>query len=474
MAAWSALPPDLLASIAERLEYRTDIINFRAVCQSWRNSVSLTLVNSTKILSPLLPYKGIINNHASILVASSVFLLQPYSNRMIKPWLVTVEEHNPGKLFIRAPLSRVIAANHMMSYTLDLAHFKQVKLGTFYNLRKLDRIHEMFSEKRLSEYDNKVVLFVNPNCGNSPTIDDCKIVELYNQIDHLSITRLKTGERFRVYFKGREFDDIVNFKGRVYAIDFQGRVCFMDYNSSKMYSITENPLPGCLSSNYKKRLAVLNEELYAIYRRCQISDYEGAFKVFMLKEDEKNWDEINGVGNNNILFVTFDGCFFASVKDFPGWKGNCIVFRRGSFPEYSGIPSFDYKIFEGWHIDRFPGVEGNYIVFRRGSFPAYSGIPSFDCKIFKGWHIDRDVADFPGWEDNCIVFRRGSFPEYSGIPSFDCKIFEGWHIDRDVADFTGWKDNCIVFRRGSFLEYSGIPSFDCKIFEGWHIDRDVA
>lgn len=327
-------------------------MQFRAVCRTWRSSVPLSVLSSRNFLSPFLPYKGM--SHSSVLVTNSVFVLRSAVNHKLQqPWLISIEELNPGKLYVRAPLSRVVIKDLPIGFlrSLDLSDFQE--LGRFYTLRRVDRPQEMFSEKRLYEYDNKVLLFVNPNCGTCPTIDDCTVIELYDHVDYLSITRLNNGEKRQVCFKGREFDDLVNFKGRIYAVDYQGRVCSMDYHSLRISSVTIDPLPGGSRSNYKKRLAVSCGELYVVLRRCQKSDHDAAFKVFKLNEGKQKWDKIEGIGDDRILFVTFDGCFFASAKHFPGWKGNCIVFRRGSFPEYSGIRNYDSKIFDSWklHLD---------------------------------------------------------------------------------------------------------------------------
>ncbi|KNA10271.1 hypothetical protein SOVF_145880 [Spinacia oleracea] len=349
---WSALPQELVVSIAERLERRTYMMQFRAVCRAWRNSIPLSMLTSINYLSPLLPFKG--TNHSSVLVANSVFLLQSTVNGIRRPWLISVEELNPGKLYIRAPLSRVVTKGLNSGFPENLGSSDFQELGRFYTLRKVDRPdQDMFSEKRLTEYDNKVVLFVDPVHESCPTIDDCTVVELYDQITYLSVTRLKDGETKQVCFRGSEFDDLVNFKGKVYAVDHKGSVFSMDYHSLKLLCVSET-LSGSSRSNYKKRLAVSGGELYLVLRRCQISDHDAAFKVFKLNEENEKWDElVEGIGDDRILFVTFDGCFFAFVKDFPGWKGNCIVFRRGSFPAYSGIRNFDCKIFESWklHLD---------------------------------------------------------------------------------------------------------------------------
>ncbi|XP_021762801.1 F-box protein SKIP23-like isoform X3 [Chenopodium quinoa] len=371
---WSALPPELVLSIAERLETRTDIMQIRTVCQTWRSSVPLSMLSSRNFLSPLFPYRGM--SHSSVLVANSVFLLQSTVDCKHQSLLISVEELNPGKLYVRAPLSRVVTRVLPIGSPNSFGWSDFQELGRFYTLRRVDRPEDMFSEKRLTEYDNKVVLFVDPNCETCPTIDDCTVIELYDQVDYLSVTRLKDGETQQVYFKGREFDDLVSFSGRVYAVDYEGRVCSMDYQSLKMSSVSEGPVPGGSRSNYKKRFAVSSGELYLILRRSQIGDHEAAFKVFKLNQEKQKWDSIEGIGDDRILFVTFDGCFFALAKDFPGWKGNCIVFRRGSFPEYSGIRDFDSKIFQTWklHLDVAVFNFGDGDCRPLETYPGYSSV----------------------------------------------------------------------------------------------------
>ncbi|XP_056684369.1 uncharacterized protein [Spinacia oleracea] len=61
---------------------------------------------------------------------------------------------------------------------------------------------------------------------------------------------------------------------------------------------------------------------------------KGSFSVFKLNEKKKKWKKIKSIGDDKILFITFDGCFFASANDFPGWKGNCIVFHYHRFDEF--------------------------------------------------------------------------------------------------------------------------------------------
>ncbi|XP_021717018.1 uncharacterized protein LOC110684888 [Chenopodium quinoa] len=189
---------------------------------------------------------------------------------------------------------------------------------------------------------------MNPNCAtHRPSLDDCMIVELSNEIA-LTVKSLKSGEERKVYFTGkRKFDDIFSFKGKIYGVDRKGRVCSMDYNSLKMSSVVEEPLWEGSGSENKKRLVVSSDDiLYLVYRWSKKGN--AAFKVFKLNEEEEKWDMVDGIGSDRMLFVTPDGCFFAAVKDFPGWRGNCIVFPWGCFPQYSGKTALDSKIFMAW------------------------------------------------------------------------------------------------------------------------------
>ncbi|XP_021733500.1 F-box protein SKIP23-like [Chenopodium quinoa] len=394
--SWSELPPELLPAIANRLEIRTDILHFRRVCKTWRSSAPLSLLDSKPILTHLLPHKlpeDSDKNHTKVLVANTVFLIKSDAHPNLPPWLFTGEELFPGSFSVRRPLSRNIAESYELPddfpYELDLSKFRELELGMFYNYNYLDdnTVVSDFNVPVLVPYtkmpkkpsfpdENKVVLFVNPNCETGCcSIDDCMVVELSKEVA-LTVKSLRNGEKRKVYFMGkRKFDDIVCFKGKIYAVDRKGRVCSMDYNSLKMSSVAEDPLCEGSGSENKKRLVVSSDdELYLVYRWSKKG--KAAFKVFRLNEKEEKWDMVDGIGSYRMLFVTLDGCFFAAVKDFPGWKGNCIVFPWGSFPLYSGKMTLDSKIFMSPYLDEI--------------FIAVYHFEGGDCKL---------VFDCPGYAD---------------------------------------------------------------------------
>ncbi|KNA10272.1 hypothetical protein SOVF_145890 [Spinacia oleracea] len=386
---WSELPLELLIAIAERLETRADILHFRRVCKTWRSSSPLSLLTSKNILSPLFPHNMGGNK---VLVATSIFLVRSAVNPKLSPWLVTVEESNPGKLCIRVPLSRLIAENLPEDFPedLNLSQFNVSELARFYTYKIVDKnSDDCSSDCAVKYYDdpvlkpplsNKVVLFVNPNCNtSSPKAGDCALVELSNH----GVARIEIGENHdefirwgKFVFEGRrsKFVDIVNYKGRIYALDCFGRLWSLDYHSLKMLSIVKEVLIDCMGSDTKKRLAVSCGELYFVYTR-QVSIGFQTFKVYKLNEEEKKWDMLEGIGNDRILFVTFDGCFFASAKDFPRWRGNCIVSPKDSFYRYlsNTFSSYD-KVSDYIIVYHFEGGGRGPTMSPIDSCPSYSEV----------------------------------------------------------------------------------------------------
>ncbi|XP_021762701.1 F-box protein SKIP23-like [Chenopodium quinoa] len=293
-------------------------------------SLSPRLKNHLNPSSPSQTSRDSEKNHTKVLVANSVFLIKSEAHPNLPPWLFTGEELFPGSLSVRRPLSRDIVESYELPddfpYELDLSKFRVLELGMFYNYNYLDDNtvvsdfdvddvpvlvpYTKMPKKPSFSDENKVVLFVNPNCETGcRSIDDCMVVELSKEVG-LTVKSLRNGAKRKVYFMGkRKFDDIVSFKGKIYAVDRKGRVCSMDYNSLKMSSVVEDPPSGGSSNEKKKRLVVSSDdELYLVYRWSKKG--KAAFNVFKLNEEEEKWDMVDGIGSDRMLFVTLDGCFF--------------------------------------------------------------------------------------------------------------------------------------------------------------------
>uniref|UniRef100_A0A803MFT0 KIB1-4 beta-propeller domain-containing protein n=1 Tax=Chenopodium quinoa TaxID=63459 RepID=A0A803MFT0_CHEQI len=173
-----------------------------------------------------------------------------------------------------------------------------------------------------------------------------------------------------------KFDDIVEFKGMVYVIDRKGRVYCMSFRYMGLSNVVCKPVGDGYANDRRKRLVESCGELYLIYRSHECYA-DVAFKVFKLNEKQRKWDEVQGIGDDRILFVTLDGCFFVPVKDLPGWRGNCIVFYRNSFPTYNLTLRVDRDIFKTEKKTRFDVAVFHFVGGDCGpvaSFPGYSDV----------------------------------------------------------------------------------------------------
>ncbi|XP_074308464.1 F-box protein SKIP23-like [Silene latifolia] len=355
--SWSNLPEELLIPIVDRLENRHDILHVRAVCKEWRRCVSLSILSNKRVLSTILPHKlkttnppllkggaslrdaGFYGQHppttSLILVVSTIFLVKPIFCDKLLPWLATIEEVNPGKVYLRWPLSRSTVRKMPENFPklLDLSRFEVEEMGKIYSLRSDEKPNHLFEE------EHKVLLLADPNdCKSELTIGDYTAVVLYDS-GSIAAINLGTEKVQQVFLKARKFDDIVMFKERVYAIDRYGILYLIDKDNSssdqfKMVKIVKDSLYS--PSERKSRLFESCGELYLV-RKCLVTrpkfkNKRMGIRVYRMNHEENNWEELESIGEDRILFVAVDCCFFAQARDFIDWKGNrIVVHRRDSF-----------------------------------------------------------------------------------------------------------------------------------------------
>uniref|UniRef100_A0A803L8A9 KIB1-4 beta-propeller domain-containing protein n=2 Tax=Chenopodium quinoa TaxID=63459 RepID=A0A803L8A9_CHEQI len=353
--SWSELPKELISLIAGRFNTRDDIHKLRSICKTWQASAPLSLVTMNSILSHFLPIQfpaePELPSTPRVLMASSVFLLRSATNPELPPYLLSVEEFSSGKLTVRFPLSDKVNDILPRGFpkALDISQFIVSELGTFVTTNLIDSESSFKRTKNgRRPTNNKAILFVDPYYETPLSINDCSVVEMSNSIA-LFVTRLGNMETHKVTFKGRKIEDIVSYKGRIYAMDRTGKICYIDYHSLKTISVAEDSVCAGAGPEGRKYLAAATDGLFLVYRWWRKN--RPGFKIFKLNEDEERWDYHQGIGDDRILFVNWSGCFFASPKDFPGWRGNSIVFPGDSFRPYSG-QSPDQKIFKTQNYDR--------------------------------------------------------------------------------------------------------------------------
>ncbi|XP_021734112.1 F-box protein SKIP23-like [Chenopodium quinoa] len=464
--SWSDLPPELLYDIAERLETRTNILQFRAVCKTWRNSATFSLLSKKSILSPILPHKfstttppllllrgdpSVVSSCSLRLGACSVFLLRSTLNPWLPPWLITVEELNPGKLFIRDPLSRFDVVDNLPDYVrriLGSSCFRVSEIGRLYAIRLRDVCEGNLQWRKWSYFYNKVVLIENPS-EIKPAIDDCIAVVLYCNGNLARIRVKDENEKHLSYSHVLKFDDIVEFKGMVYVIDRKGRVYCMSFRYMGLSNVVSKPVGDGYANDRRKRLVESCGELYLIYRSHECYA-DVAFKVYKLNEKQGKWDEIQGIGDDRILFVTLDGCFFVPAKDLPGWRANCIVFYRNSFPTYNETLRVDRDIFKTEKKTKLDVAVFHFVGGDCGpvaSFPGYSDMfwPSHE------WLSSDTNWGFPEYKvtqndsfsyrsrvrTSCSNLSHDS-SESSGIEETSCQLgFWAKTQDKDYYSSTG-------------------------------------
>ncbi|KAK9747824.1 hypothetical protein RND81_02G016600 [Saponaria officinalis] len=353
---WSELQPELLTLIAERLGTRTDTFNFRLVCKQWRTSASFCVRSPRNHLSSLFPFEfSIIEyetytkviKHPAVLVPNAVYVIRSMLNSAVDPWLCTLKELSPGKLEAHSPDGFYRGRSPIAPDNLNLSLFKVTEVLRFYTIKFLDSPNGFgtFKSLDLGRVDvSKVLLIADPNCKTNPTFDDYNVVLLINDGILLRILGEQRTIDKITYPCIKMYDDVVSFKGKIYAIDRKGRLYTAGHKSMTLQIIVKQPVGEGSGSDRKKRLVVSRfGELFLVHR-CP-PYMKGTFKLYKLNGKADSWDEVDGIGNERILIVTSDGCFFVETKDFPGRKGNCIVFRKGHFLGYSSCYGADQEIF---------------------------------------------------------------------------------------------------------------------------------
>ncbi|XP_021762797.1 F-box protein At2g17036-like [Chenopodium quinoa] len=396
--SWSDLPPDLLLPIAKRLATQPDVFSFRQVCKLWRASAPLSLLVSKNILSPLFPHHFTIKPDMCyapkhyIVCMNCVILLRSNVNPELSPFIMIVDEYRSGKLYVRRPFCARpltcypsfgnvnLTGDPDLPPSLDLSRFRVSELARFPTLsylRDANRIMQikLYKQKPYDYPKPRVVLFVDPNCENCATVSDYTLVEV-SQYGDLIVTRFNGESHNKFTYtskkKGRRLVDLVNFKGKVYVIDNYHKVLSIDYHSLEPSKIVKSLKSERMG--YNKFLFVSCNELYVVSMwstmllPLEVKEESIDFTLFKLNEKEKKWDKLEGIGDDKILFLTFDGSFVASTNDFPGCKGNCIIFFRSTSRNL--YIKMDCRCYYEIYVFHFDGGDSGPI----SSYPGYSDI----------------------------------------------------------------------------------------------------
>ncbi|KAL2935717.1 hypothetical protein RDABS01_018835 [Bienertia sinuspersici] len=501
---WSELCPEILLEIADRLGTRPNVFNFRQVCKNWRFSLSY-IPRTLPQISPLFPHRffardsdffsSLSGGTLHHLVAEAVYLLRPRkSPESSKAWLVTVEEFYRGKLCVRLPLSKIIASEYLskkvrFSKTLNLSDFHVSVIARGYSIRAPEIKPNLSANGGLA-CKNKLVLFANPDAIEPLSINDYTGLVWFDH-GRVSWVRLARPSNwgFLDYNGISKFDDIVNFKGRVYGVDRTGKLYAINYDlewineenykqTLRLECIVNDSISSGRDGDRRKRLVVDSSsgELYMI-EMVAYWCFKTRFKVYKLNEESSKLDKVVGIGDDRILFVGVDWCFFASSADFSGCKGNCMIFSEESFSTYDGGMSaemifirsarselvFSVYFFE----DRNAGPISKFPVFSDLLWPPpvwflpekFMNVAD-ECHNYSGVLYLVEMVAYLCFKTRFKVYKfneeSSKLDKVAGIGD-DRILFVGvdWCFFASAADFSGCKGNCIIFSEESFSTYDG-------------------
>ncbi|XP_060193570.1 F-box protein SKIP23-like [Lycium barbarum] len=355
---WADLPEELLVKICECLNYSFQVGHFRAVCTAWRSAVPrpphkrLFVVpkyyrKKPRILASKYMRRFICrldlqelppssSSPTSYLIAvaeeycgdgqSQLRLLNPITGSPI-PISSFPREINLNKLRVS------VLHNSSLILRADTTPHRTCKVVYLYTLQRS-------SSRRPTAFLRKsgaLSLFTS-NTGREVVLNDLTDRLLRDQNLNKPV-----------------YHDVVNYKGKWFAIDQYGRGVMVD--SCLNVSLVTNPLflqnSNDFSCNHKSYLvkSSRNADLILVDRYLDKSweqtnydeqhaaasdddtkepvyDMAVRFRVYKLEEEKQCWKEVTSL-NDQVIFVGDEESFWSycvSAKDFPGSRGNLIFF----------------------------------------------------------------------------------------------------------------------------------------------------
>ncbi|XP_031278907.1 F-box protein SKIP23-like, partial [Pistacia vera] len=230
---WSSLPEHLLATIAERLPTRIDILRFRAVCNSFRASLPPP---PPKLYSDIHYYHKSPTSNSPlhfVIAESTVYAIEPVSkisdpHHSPRTWLVKVEESPSGTVKLLDPFStsqvKNISGKLPESLNISDHRVKEISKGYRLELAK-DQQRELSRSERT--YTGKVVVSTDEDGDDEFTIMvliQGKVI-VWKRRDKKWVDIDIDYDRFHFIY------DIIYHKRRFYVLSYKDRTLCVDPKS---------------------------------------------------------------------------------------------------------------------------------------------------------------------------------------------------------------------------------------------------
>ncbi|XP_021761748.1 putative F-box protein At1g65770 [Chenopodium quinoa] len=321
---WADLPKELLEKIGNYLNFRIDVLRYRAVCSSWRSAIFLSPPSSTGI-------------HAFINTVTIFRLEHNHHNCLVK--LVETAEGKFGGL---NPLT-IPKKDWILGKSLNLWDCRLIELGKVLHFGSSIEYGEL-------------------NVKKAVVLRDCGILAIY---DDVKLGFRGFGDEYWTnlclspYFM---FLDISVCQGEYYVLDTYGNVHCID----KFMNVVKH-LPGLKSLGQVQNLVESEGQLYVVdaYSRRSIDFEESGLidtgfdkvdmKVYKFDENLGMWVQVTSL-NDRVFVLGKDVCFSVSVNDFPGREIITDIcrpnrsFRRRDARSPSYLRYYDAEI--GYYVPR--------------------------------------------------------------------------------------------------------------------------
>lgn len=348
---WSSLPSDLLFNIASILGTRIDLLSLRAVCNSWRSSLSLP--PKTPLVK--LPFPIDSNNpnlnpnrHGHFALSESFsYSLEPINRDPKRTWLIKIQESESGNVILKDPLARhPLAGLDRLPKVLNLLDYRVKEISKGYYVEFVEQGKAPYPSIFVNEMKSCIsIKQVAVSSSFDKIGDDGFVVMVIYNGGKLALWRMGDDKWSSVndILEGYVYDSVAYSNGKFFAIDVNGLTISID-PAKASFEIMEvapaEPRSGFGHGDKFKYLVKWFSDLFLIEKYHEDlfywsesddeDDYHIKFKIYKMNEEECDWVEMDGL-KDAVLFLG-DGCsFFVWAKDFAWWKGNCICFLNYLF-----------------------------------------------------------------------------------------------------------------------------------------------
>ncbi|KAG1361091.1 F-box protein SKIP23-like [Cocos nucifera] len=323
--AWSALIPDMLKLISDRLHHCFDYINIRMVCTHWRSSVPPKKFTPLLILPPEPDFGDLRFFDPADGSVHSLPLPEEARNKSFcgtsRGWLALMDDATQSMLLVN-PFTSV---RYPLPPTPQRVYFTSHPKGPA-------------SGRWITQHEciNEIVTSASPNAGA-----ECVVMARLGSCDQLVFCRLGDAVWTDVDTH-YEIDGVAFCDSRFYALDRDGGILIIELGPDGSVALEQTVVVPFESEQYKflewnGELLVVGISFQPIYEDDDDDDDLGPFifKSEGLREG-LTLSEMESLGKNT-LFVSENHCFGYVGREVHGCKRNCIYLSGTAYDGLEGV-----------------------------------------------------------------------------------------------------------------------------------------